>query len=960
MRFRLLVVCLLSVWSAFAQEPNYVHYTTENGLISDVVYKVQQTKDHLIWLGNHNSVSTFDGQAFKHIGKHRGFPYVSVVDIMERDNGKVVFCPTHESLMEYDPEGDAFESIWIDSLTSRKFYNKENLSVVFDHDSIIQVGFSLRGGGGTCTIYRDRLTEYHQDFTRKGIQLETRPNGVLYYQHPLAGNSVYINNTVYENVLKRDNQRHLNAVQLEEGKILFSSDKQLLFFDNGKLLMSKEFSHNIIGLDHDADGHVWISFLEHGTQQCNIVDSTLEVRNHFLKDYSITSVLLDHEGGYWFSTLRNGVFYTPQIATAYWNEDRGLPSNDIRVINGNGQEEVLVGFTNNGLSIFQHGALDKTVPLLAELPVGEGWFPIRDIVYDKSNAQYWIVGGYIFRFKNEAARRLELPFSSFLSIYLHEKTGDLWMSTRNKLTHRSAEGQIGPILEADFINRIGTNLKDELLFFSRGSAMQLNADSSELSYVDTLYNLAVYEQGESENARWFTTAKKGTIVWSDYGYQTFPAGETYPLSAFVMDQYLWILGGNGTNRIDLQNPEAKPFHLAFEQGVLDLHHKVLYIQNNSLWLGTSQGVYRMDLNKIKAEPIAAPQIIKVVSRDSTYRNRGGKLALPESERNLTFHFKAITFKHRGQYNFEYRLSPGMEDFATINSHEVNIRGLSSGTHTLELRAVTTNNSYSPTTSWTVHVATPFWERGWFILISTLLGATFLFVIFRLIIQRVQKKAASKAETKALIHALKLESFHAQFNPHFTFNAINSIQQHISPNSTTQAKEYLSKFASVMRAVLVNSKKEKIPLQTELEMLTAYLELERLRFGDRLQFEISIDQNIDPDYEQVPPMLFQPLLENAIKHGIFNRKEGGFVKTHFALENNYLTCTIEDNGVGRKAARLIQQHKKTPVTGRGILLVKDRLKLINQGVEDAFQIVDLWNEDGHAMGTRVILKINMDD
>lgn len=958
MRFGLFLICCWSFCSAFAQEPNYFHYNMENGLISYMVFKLQQTSDHRIWIGDHHAVSTFDGSEFNHFMASKGFPYTNVFDIDELENGKILFSPPSQFLVEYDPTTETFESIRLSPLDSARFFLKEKASLVEDRDGNIKLGFVWQGG--SCTIYKDNSVCFHSDSTRNGIQLEVHPNGVLFYEHPFRGTSVYLDDKEFKNALQQSNSQHLNAVMLDTNTVLVSLDKRLLLFEKGELILSKDFPHFIIGLDSDADNNVWVSLYKNGTHRYVINNSELQNVGNYLKDYSITSVLMDHEKGYWFATLKNGIFYTPKLTTAYWDEKRGLPGSSIHVMSGNGKDEVLVGFPNNSLATFQHGRLSQILPIDEKLPIGTLTQNLTGVTYDERNDRYWLAGGGVFSYENGTTTSLDVPFHYCFAVHLDKKNNNLWIGGRRAVTHLKPNGEFGPVLNAQYALNIATDQNNELLFLSRRNVMKLATDSLSLVPVDSLSGKTTYKMEHWGTTIAFMTAKEGSIVNSEFGTQTFTAHHGYYNSMHRNGNYLWATTTNGSDKINLEHPEVNPYNFSFEHGILDANHGALHIQNDTLWLAAGKGLYVLDISKIEPAPISAPQILNVTNKDSAYKYLGDTLELPANQNNLTFHFKTITFKHQGRFHYEYRLSSSIEDFVAVNSNEVSINGLKSGVHTFEVRAVTSNGVYSPVSAWSFRIATPFWETWWFALAVALLIAPMSFLTFRAVVRRAQIKAGIKAETESLIHSLKLQSIHAQFNPHFTFNAMSSIQQLITPTTAREAKEYLGKFAGVMRSILVNSEKEQIPLLTEVEVLTAYLELEQLRFGDRLKYRIDVDDNIDMDYEQVPPMLFQPLVENAIKYGIFNKHEGGLLSIHFALANNVLTCTVEDNGVGRKEALRIQQHKRAISSGKGIQLVKDRLKVVNQGIEDDFNIVDLYDTDGKALGTRVVIKLAVND
>ncbi len=135
------------------------------------------------------------------------------------------------------------------------------------------------------------------------------------------------------------------------------------------------------------------------------------------------------------------------------------------------------------------------------------------------------------------------------------------------------------------------------------------------------------------------------------------------------------------------------------------------------------------------------------------------------------------------------------------------------------------------------------------------------------------------------------------NPHFIFNSMNSIQSYISGNDSFTAMTYLSKFAQLMRFILENSRKSMVSLEDEISTLTLYMELEKIRFKDKFEFDLKVDPKIIKDSVFVPPMLIQPFVENAIKHGFKNIESKGLLTVDFQLEIGSMKCTITDDGIG---------------------------------------------------------------
>ncbi len=219
----------------------------------------------------------------------------------------------------------------------------------------------------------------------------------------------------------------------------------------------------------------------------------------------------------------------------------------------------------------------------------------------------------------------------------------------------------------------------------------------------------------------------------------------------------------------------------------------------------------------------------------------------------------------------------------------------------------------------------------------------------------QEKTA--AEFQVGISNAALSSLRSQMNPHFIFNCLNSIKLYAAKNDSQAATRYLSKFSRLMRLVLENSKTEMISLAQEEETLRLYLEMEAMRFKQKLQFHLEIDPGIDKEYTELPPMLIQPYIENAIWHGLMHKEEGGRIDVLFEEVNDTLIVTVRDNGVGRVKAEELKSESTPGHKSFGTHITNERLELLNKkyGIHTFITIHDLY-EEGKATGTEVIIQI----
>jgi len=208
---------------------------------------------------------------------------------------------------------------------------------------------------------------------------------------------------------------------------------------------------------------------------------------------------------------------------------------------------------------------------------------------------------------------------------------------------------------------------------------------------------------------------------------------------------------------------------------------------------------------------------------------------------------------------------------------------------------------------------------------------------------------------------QLTALRAQMNPHFIFNALNSIQQYILTGNVDQANKYLSKFSRLQRDVLNNSDQNFITLDKEIEMLHLYLELEQLRFNDNFDYRIDVPADIDCSEIKVPPMILQPFVENAIWHGLMPKQGQRQLLIAFTLPSyQYLQCIIKDNGIGRAAAASLkmQSGNGNNHKSKGLGLVYERLLILQQQYQQSFTaaINDSTAPDGTVQGTEVILTL----
>ncbi len=238
----------------------------------------------------------------------------------------------------------------------------------------------------------------------------------------------------------------------------------------------------------------------------------------------------------------------------------------------------------------------------------------------------------------------------------------------------------------------------------------------------------------------------------------------------------------------------------------------------------------------------------------------------------------------------------------------------------------------------------------------LIGGFVLFVVFAWIALRLRAQKRKAAFARRLLET-EQKALRAQMNPHFIFNVLNSIQYYAGLNDMAAVEVYLNKFTRLIRAILEQSRSPVIPLTQEVDMLRLYLELEQMRFENKFSYTIEVDPEIDMARVRIPGMLVQPIVENAIKHGIRHKKGEALVQVRFAPRGNTLVCTVSDNGIGRDAAKDIG----TSVNGHdpvATTIIGERMESLSalHGIQLACVTEDLVDELGKPLGTRVSVEV----
>ncbi len=336
-----------------------------------------------------------------------------------------------------------------------------------------------------------------------------------------------------------------------------------------------------------------------------------------------------------------------------------------------------------------------------------------------------------------------------------------------------------------------------------------------------------------------------------------------------------------------------------------------------------------------------------------------ELSLRSDQNFITAEFAAMQFDLPEKIQYRHMLTGFDKNWVmTGNDNKASYTGLPPGSYTLLLNASNTSGKWgSRILRLKITISPPFWKTWWFYTVIAVLVLLAIYLFLSVRIRSVKRAHAQKLQFEREAVKLHAMALRARMNPHFIFNCLNSIKALIQEKQDKKAINYLTTFVTLIRKQLNNTNNE-ICLQDELETCRLYLELEVMRFDGRIGWEIHVDDEL-LGQTLIPPLTLQPIVENAVVHGLLPREEGGQIRIRVYRDGPFVSCEIEDNGIGRDAAAVYQQKSSRLHQSKGLHLLEERITVHNRlnGGVSSLQTTDLLGPDGASLGTRVIIQFN---
>ncbi len=347
---------------------------------------------------------------------------------------------------------------------------------------------------------------------------------------------------------------------------------------------------------------------------------------------------------------------------------------------------------------------------------------------------------------------------------------------------------------------------------------------------------------------------------------------------------------------------------------------------HKIWVGYHDVIACLPLN-VSNNLLPVPQLtIETVAleNDSTIYFPNKELIFNYSQNNMSIAISNLDFDAAENNILLYRLHADESWRNTENNQFIYLDNLAPGKYKLEIKLVSLSKRWADQSKLlTIIIRPPFWKTWWFILLSCLSLTVLIYIALRKRINNIRYKT----DQDKLLRELEIKALHTQMNPHFIFNCLNSIKEMILVGEKEKASRYLSTFAQLLRDTLEQSTHSFTSLENTINHLERYISIEKIRF-DNFTYDIQIDEKIEPEKIKIPPMLLQPLVENAIWHGLQSKKGEKKLIIRFNQQDQQLLCIIEDNGIGIKESLKLKDNKKDHYS-LAIENINKRIILLNE-------------------------------
>ncbi|WP_298220610.1 sensor histidine kinase [Flavobacterium sp.] len=940
-----------------AQDPYYINYNTNDGLPSSTIYSIHPDEKGFLWFTTDAGIAKYDSHTFTSYTTDNGLPDNEIFQ-MKKDhkgrtwlltlNGKTCFLYRNKLYNEFNSalvKKISGSSLIIDFYEDNQnncyfVYKDGTIMIVNEKDEVIQKsnpGFSLFGvwGNKNKLFYLCTLGVFDQ----KNKSLNPDFHCSNYYRMFHIGKEQYFSEQ--NHLYHVNDNNHISTV------LTLAEDIEIL-----QLFVENPYK-------------IWIC-----TRKGLFLYENQTLKNHFFKNEVVSNIAKDFEGSYWISTLKNGAYYVPsfEVFVDNMNEANPLKLNCISI---NAQKEIWLGGDNNNYYYKSPGKSLVKNTLLTDHQTDQ----IRNIRFFGSNK--YIAGKKMVLKIDAKKNTINYGFGSN-DILIDGDDFFIGYNVTFKISNKLLNKQYPPILKDKLLLSKRTNVfaqdtNHNVWIGTNNGLYCYNKKDSVVDWSSKLGNIKttisdLYFDSESKTL-WVATASKGVFciknkesvqhISKKNGLNSITCNS---LIKIAPDYYL-VGTNNGLNAVIFQDNAYKIKNLNTILGLKNKRINDIAFLDNIVYLATDAGLISFNIKNINTKKIRPKCWISYLRNGSKTMANKPQHQFNYDNNDVSINFVGISYINQNNLTYYYKLDGQNDSWSPTTESQINYRSLAAGKYTF---SVYCNNGYgikSPIESVSFEILAPFWQQPWFVFLGIVILGLLIYFFIKYRLQQQQKRfemekvtiqiERDKAHLERQTIDLEQKALRQQMNPHFIFNALNTIKGYYSEGDMINASTYISKFSKLLRMLLENAD-QTIALASEIEMLRLYIELTKIRYKNKFEFELFVDERLNINDVAIPTLLLQPIVENAIIHGLAPKNKKGLLKISFLINQNQLECHVEDNGIGREASGKKQKHKE--YQSKALEIATERIALFSKDIgPSTFEIIDLIS-GGKASGTKVIVTI----
>jgi hypothetical protein len=939
----------------FCQNPYHITIDKTSGLPSNSVYDIFQDSKGFMWFATGKGLCRYDGNDFK----------LFTADFQTSKSGSCIAEDKYGRIWYANFDGFLYyvEKGFLKALPQETSLGYFRFGIINNELFLIQPGAVL--------VYDLKSLKIKANHEIKDKQIR--------FCYATAEKFYVLGDYLYElgnkNIIKKHSlPEHFYAeiitpiINTWEKKLIINSKSTAKYysFEKGefhkyKLNNSAEFTQNTAITD-DA---IWIC-TPNGVYKN---DLKLNHNKTYFTDQNISFVFKDKHKNYWVSTLNKGVLYIQDFSNNYIDlhprpNSFAMGKNKIFI---GAEKDLVYKLDCNSLAvekIFETESNHSISQIFADT-INENIF-FNSFKFHILNKNNNLTNEYSIAIKD--IKKVDDKYFSFAAsgllgiFYIDKNLKSSWDVIFDKNKDKGFYGFNQALLLTNTNGKSTEyNSKNNTLYYATNNgliAITNDGKNKEIKYKnETLFLIRIQKYkdkiiGLSTAEKLYSINSKNEI--SIFKLPNFLAKEKFN-RFFIRNNYCYLFTANSIYEYDLETKNTqKVMSLSNDIEVTDV-----VLKNNQLLFATSKGIVIKKRQEIEGFP-KPKLIINEILVNGKRKELNQLNELNPDENDIAIHFSTLSFVPNENYKVSYKINDSKWKTLDYKDKNLKLSSLSSGNYKIQL-IINYNTAKIDLQTIQFEIKKPFWLNTFFLIGIGILFLVLINSFYKWQIRKIEYKNKLQLEKINLeknLNQSKLKAIKSQMNPHFFYNALNTIQSFILSNDKKQAVNYLSKFSNLTRTILEMTEKETISIAEEIKTLSLYLDIEKARFEEDFSYEISTDENLDIENIKIPTMLLQPYVENAVKHGLLHKQGEKLVTILFEKEAEHIKISIDDNGIGRNKSAELNAIKNKNHNSFATEAMQNKVHLLNQYNQKNISIyyIDKTNLSNQSIGTKVVFEI----